>query len=223
MSVVPVSLIVFDLFDTLVSESGRVAAQLSEFSEEVGIEPHTFLSEWANHRTIRMSGETSFGTTIRRVCDSCGARASDEFFRDCDSRRRKLRREILVNVEGDILDMLQEISSQGILIRLLSNCASDEVEDWQASPLSRHFEKTVFSCDSGHLKPSRDAFSLVRSPDEHCLPTAYVADSTGGELEVAMNLGMHGFQATWFIERPKQASASCVSSPMALLDMLAAR
>ena len=80
----------------------------------------------------------------------------------------------------------------GIRIGLLSNCDERESRAWVDSPLSRMVDAAGLSCDTGHLKPDREAYLdvLARLGGRDPLRTVYVGDGEHQELRGAREAGI---------------------------------
>ena len=96
--------------------------------------------------------------------------------------------------------MLNEITTSGIRIGIISNTDGSEVLDWANSPLVRFFEVTVFSHAVGMVKPDPHIYqhackNLGIAPSD-CI---FIGDGNSDELRGAAQVGMLPFCAAWFL------------------------
>ena len=98
--------------------------------------------------------------------------------------------------------MLNEITTSGIRLGLISNTDGSEILDWANSPLVGFFEVTVFSNVVGMVKPDPHIYQhtckhLGVVPSD-CI---FIGDGNSDELRGAAQVGMLPFCAAWFLHR----------------------
>lgn len=105
-------------------------------------------------------------------------------------RQERMRR-ALTNVSESILDTLKEIKNRGIKICLISNADLIDRMFWNQSVLVPFFDKAIFSCDVGMLKPDPGIYQLAMNcmevePSE----SLFIGDGGSDELYGAKLAGM---------------------------------
>jgi putative hydrolase of the HAD superfamily len=138
-------------------------------------------------------------------------KAIDEalLLRAADARLERIRRSIC-GVEEKKLELLKKLRGMGIKLCLVSNADEMDKHHWQSSPLRACFDRTIFSCDAGLLKPDPRIYRLAleslgleppRGPalsPERCF---YVGDGGHEELRGAREAGMATILSAEYITR----------------------
>ena len=103
-------------------------------------------------------------------------------------------------IQIDILDMLTRLKEHNILLGLISNCAPEEIEGWNNSPLAELFDDVIFSYRAKCAKPSTAIYLLgcehLKVHPSECL---FIGDGGSNELHGARAAGLKPFHSTWFL------------------------
>ena len=199
----PVKVIIFDLFETLVSEFDRGHPSTTEVAQTLKLPVKDFQQEHQNLRVARLTGCFSDYTAILHyIVRKLGGKSPESVIKTLAERRQSAFAAHLRRVEPEILDMLNEITTSGLRLGLISNTEGTAVLDWANSPLSDFFEVTVFSNVVGMVKPDPDIYqhaceNLDVAPSD-CI---FVGDGNSGELRGAAQVGMLPFCAAWFLRQ----------------------
>ncbi len=186
--------VVFDLFGTLVDifsrrEYDRV---LTEMAEALAIPTSEFAEAWISGGDARTIGTViSPMGSLLEVCRTLRFTPAQAQLEQASQARLDYYRRNL-KLRPDSVDVLIELKQRGHLVGLISNCATEILVSWQDSPLSRLIESPVFSCSVGLKKPDPRIYEMAASTlgvrTQACL---YVADGDNGELQGAIDVGMH--------------------------------
>ncbi len=197
-----VKIVIFDLFETLVSEFDAGHPSITEVGQTLQLPVEDFQREYVNHRPARCTGQLDYAASLRYIVRKFGGKSPENTIKTLAERRHSAFTGHLRHVEPEILDMLNEITISGIRLGLISNTDGSEILDWANSPLSDFFEVTVFSNVVGMVKPDPDIYqhaceNLDVSPSE-CI---FIGDGNSDELRGAAQIGMLPFCAAWFLRR----------------------
>jgi putative hydrolase of the HAD superfamily len=127
---------------------------------------------------------------------------SEELLTTIVAKRVASKEECFQHLHPEIIPMLNSLKEKGVLIGLISNCFSEEVDVIRRSVLYPYFNAVYLSYEQGVQKPDTDIFKrcmdklLVKA--EECI---YVGDGGSYELETARKLGMNAVQAAWYLQK----------------------
>ncbi len=198
-----VKIVIFDLFETLISEFDAGRPSHTEVAHALQLPVKEFQQEYQNLRLARLTGQfPDYTAILRYIVGKLGGKSSDSTIKTLAERRQSAFTAHLRCIEPDILDMLNEITTSGIRLGLISNTDGSEVLDWENSPLARFFEVTVFSNLVGMVKPDPDIYqhtckNLGVAPSD-CI---FIGDGNSDELRGAAQVGMLPFCAAWFLRQ----------------------
>ena len=197
-----VKIVIFDLFETLVSEFDAGHPSITEVAQTLQLPVEDFQREYVNHRPARCTGQLDYAASLRYIVRKLGGKSSENTIKTLAERRHSAFAVHLPHVEPEILDMLNEIATSGIRLGLVSNTDGSEILDWANSPLSDFFEVTIFSNVIGMVKPDPDIYqhaceNLGVAPSD-CI---FIGDGNSDELRGAAQVGMLPFCAAWFLRQ----------------------
>jgi putative hydrolase of the HAD superfamily len=200
----------FDLFFTLIDplEDGPRNAPPQESEYTVLNVSRAEFEGWnAVDYDIRASGKIKGPYEVFRHI--VRGKAIDEalLLRAADARLERIRRSIC-GVEEKKLGLLKKLREMGIKLCLISNADGMDKHHWQSSPLRACFDRTIFSCDAGILKPdpriyrlALDSLGVGPAPGESPQRCFYAGDGGHEELRGAREAGMTTILTTEYIER----------------------
>ena len=197
-----VKVVIFDLFETLVSEFDAGHPSTTEVAQTLQLPVEDFQREYVNHRPARMTGQLDYAVSLRYIVRKLGGKSPESTIQTLAERRQSAFTAHLRCIEPEILNMLNEITSSGIRIGLISNTDGSEVLDWANAPLARFFEVTIFSHAVGMAKPDPHIYqhackNLGVAPSD-CI---FIGDGNSDELRGAAQVGMLPFCAAWFLRQ----------------------
>jgi putative hydrolase of the HAD superfamily len=126
-------------------------------------------------------------------------------------RQSRMKR-ALTSVDNDIIHTLILLRNKGIKLCLISNADKIDCEYWNISPLANIFEKAIFSCDIGILKPNKEIYEYAMKqlgvkPNE----SIFVGDGGSEELKGAKRAGMQAV-FTEYLDKKEAAEAKRLRS-----------
>ena len=198
-----VKVVIFDLFETLISEFDSGHPSHTEVAQTLQLPVKEFQQEYQNLRFARLTGQFSdYTAVLRYIVRKLGGKSAESTIKTLAEHRYSAWAVHLRRIEPEILDMLNEITTSGIRLGLISNTEGSSVLDWANSPLSGFFEVTVFSNVVGMVKPDPHIYqhackNLGVAPSD-CI---FIGDGNSDELRGAAQVGMLPFCAAWFLHR----------------------
>ena len=192
--------VIFDMFETLVTFCESPLYFGTQIAKDAGIPEKKFNEIWRLSERARSIGEMTLEQVLETILRE-NERYSEELLTDIVTKRVESKQECFRHIHPEIIPMLTKLKEEGILIGLISNCYSEEVEAIRQSTLFPYIDAAYLSFEQGIWKPDEEIFRrgmeglAVRA--EECL---YIGDGASYELETAKDLGMTALQATWYFK-----------------------
>jgi HAD superfamily hydrolase (TIGR01509 family) len=196
------SAVVFDLYETLISEYDPEFEPGPSIGPRLGIEEDSFKRGWSQLRERRETGDIpDYPSTLREICLMADTRPDERTIQRLSEERLALDAKPFAQVDNEILAMVTHLRKQGTRLALLSNAALEETAGWEKSSLAEHFDHVVFSYHVGLMKPDPAIYAFVC--ERLGIPpssAAYVGDGGDSELVGAQRAGLPPYWATWFLD-----------------------
>lgn len=194
--------VIFDLFETLMTEWGHEKYTKRAMCADLGLEWEAFDRYWEEQEQRRYLGEIDFAGSIRYVCEKCGKTVEESALAAVLEKRIATKSVCFLFVRPDVFGLLKELKARGLGTAIVSNCSADEVVGMRESALYSYFDQVVLSYEVGLQKPDgriyRRAMELLGVAPEECL---FVGDGGSHELEGAKSAGMKAVQAKWYTDQ----------------------
>jgi putative hydrolase of the HAD superfamily len=199
--------VVFDLFETLVTEGSRwlarshgVPSWQERAAERLGVSDEQFRRGWRRLKDVRMTVRMPYGEALRSICDDTGVAVASSVIGDLVLERQSAKAVPFFDVDTAVVAMLDELTALAVPMAVLSNCSGEEVEMLADSAIGSRITHRLLSCDIGCAKPAREAYLTAAErlglAPEDCL---FVGDGSIDELLGARAAGMRPVWATWFM------------------------
>ena len=194
--------VIFDLFETLVTEWGRPKYTIREMASDLDIDCQTFRDEWEALHDIRYIGKLC-GTVqvFKAILRNLRISRDEKLLVEISRRRDECKKGCFEKIEPEIIDMLSALKRRNYKIGLISNCSTEEIEGLQDSELYQYFDAVSLSCNVGFVKPDTRIYehclSALNEQASHCF---FIGDGGSNELNGARRAGMIPLKALWFIK-----------------------
>ncbi len=197
--------VIFDLFETLITEWGHKKYTKNEMCSDLGIERARFDIYWNEKETERYTGKISFTDSILYVCEKCGISIDDSILSHITEKRIRTKSVCFEYVHPDIYQLLEQLKARGRRLAIISNCSSEEVKVIRQSTLYPYFDRVVLSYEVKMQKPDRRIYTetagLLGAAPDACI---FVGDGGSSELEGARAAGMKAVMAKWYTKQHPQ-------------------
>lgn len=219
--------VIFDMFETLATFFETPLYFGAQIAKDAGISEESFNALWRPTEHARSIGEMTLEQTLEMILreNQC---YSEKLLKDIVAKRVASKYACFEHIHPDIIPMLATLKEDGILIGLISNCYSEEVEAIRRSDLFPYFDAVYLSYEQGVWKPDEDIFRRCMEElsvkAEDCL---YIGDGGSYELETARRLGMTAVQAVWYFKdefshlAERKEDFVQLEAPMEVLEYLA--
>jgi putative hydrolase of the HAD superfamily len=194
--------VLFDLFETLITESGIRRTGVSSLAAGLGCEREAFGALWRAVRPAVMIGRVSFRQALSDIAARLGSRADDATLQRMCDERIAATGEAFAQIEPQILMMLDRLRRQDLRLGIVSNCFAEDVAAWPRCFLTPRVDCTVFSFEVGLAKPNPEIYlEATRRLGVDVSETWFIGDGAHGELSGAEQAGLRAFKALWFLKR----------------------
>ena len=194
--------VIFDLFETLITEWGHPKYTKSEMCADLGIERPVFSKFWGEKSDDRNLGYTTFEESLYYVFEQCGKHPDPQTVGTVIDKRTRTKAACFDYVLPEVYGLLDSIRGMGLKTAIVSNCSPEEVTALKESKIYPYFDTVLLSCEVHMKKPDpriyAEAAKILKSSPEECL---FVGDGGSRELEGAANAGMKPVQAKWYTNR----------------------
>ena len=198
--------VIFDLFETLVTEWGHKKYTKNELCSDLGIARSEFDLYWDEREEERYTGALTFEESIEYVCERCGKCADKSVIHNIIDKRVKTKSVCFDHIIPEVFEMLSYLKSNGLKTAIISNCSSEEVTVLKDSALYTSFDEVILSYEVNKKKP--DPCIYIEAAQRLGLEPAdciFVGDGGSNELIGAKNVGMTAVQAKWYTDQmPKK-------------------
>lgn len=220
--------VIFDLFETLVTEWEHKKYTKSEMSSDLGVEREKFDIYWDEKEEERYLGSMSFEDSILYVCEKCGKSVDNSVLSALTDKRMKTKSACFDSeyVNPDVIHLLKNLKAMGLKTAILSNCSPEEVSTLKESELYKYFDEVILSYEVHMKKPDSCIYEeaarrLSVTPNE-CI---FVGDGGSSELAGAKAVGMKAIQAKWYTnqlpyKRPDIDGFLTAEEPLKIIDYI---
>lgn len=191
--------VIFDLFHTLTSVESKWGAHTSDI---LGIDRETWNLHLLEKSRDRLIGkEKDPFILVKNLAHSVNPNIPLDLIQKAADNRIKRFERALVNIPEKTKYTLKKLKEMDKIIGLISNADVCEMAGWSKSPIAHYFDKVVFSCEVGLVKPEREIYEytlkeLNIKPDE----SVFVGDGGADELHGAKQVGLSTIMITGIIK-----------------------
>ena len=199
--------VLFDLFETLITESGTRPAGVSSLAPELGCEREAFRRQWNALRPAVTVGHVSLLQALSDIAARLGTGAEGATVQRMCAHRTRAKAEPFEQIEHEVLIMIDQLRNRDLRLGIISNCFAEDVAAWPQCSLAPLFDCTVFSFEVGLAKPDPEIYiEATRRLRVNVSDTWFIGDGRDDELMGAERAGLRAFRALWFLRRWPQPS-----------------
>ncbi len=200
--------VVFDLYETLVTETHAQPTRASSLGPALGLDPRAYRPEWKARRPRIVTGELSFRDALIEISTKLTGNADESAIQHICEQRIREKTEACARPDDRVAALIEALGKAGVRLGVISNGFKEDVVPWPQCALAPAFRATAFSCDEGVAKPSREIYRrAVERLDVQPEAAVFIGDGGDGELAGAEEAGLRAFRATWFVRNPTVTSA----------------
>lgn len=191
--------VVFDLFETLITEWGHKKYTKNEMCADLGVERAVFDIYWNEKEQDRYTGQISFEDSLLYVCHRCGKELYASTLAEVLDKRKKTKAVCFEFVQDDVYELLRYLRESGMKTAIISNCSPEEMMGLPKSKICQYFDEIILSYEVHMKKPDACIYELAAMRLgvglHECI---FVGDGGSNELPGAKATGMTAIQAKWY-------------------------
>jgi HAD superfamily hydrolase (TIGR01549 family) len=214
--------VVFDLYETLVTQSKTVVPRGGALGESLGLNPAAYRREWKQLRPQILRGQLTFQQALVEIGKRLDTAIPAERVQRASDERARANTEVFQKIDGEVVALLGAIRDLGIRLATISNCMAEDVVAWPRSVLASHFSCAVFSFEAGVVKPDTriylHAIERLGVPAQDAL---YVGDGGDDELAGAERAGLRAARAAWYVTEVSPSPVPSLATPGDALRLIA--
>jgi putative hydrolase of the HAD superfamily len=194
--------VLFDLFETLITESRTKPLGVSALAPELGCEREAFGREWKVRRPSVTVGLVSFRQALSDIASRLGTHADEGTLQRLCNERTSAKALPFREIEDQVLTAIDYLRSRDLRLGVISNCCAEDVAEWPRCSLASRFGCAVFSFEVGLAKPDPEIYiEATRRLRVEVSDTWFIGDGADAELSGATQAGIRAFKALWFLRR----------------------
>jgi HAD superfamily hydrolase (TIGR01509 family) len=204
-----ITAVLFDLFETLISESGLEPARASHLGERLGLDNEAFRVEWKTRRPRIVVGQLSFVEALTEISKALAGTADAATIQRIAEQRIREKAGAYDRIEREVMALITRLRSRGIRLAVVSNCFQEDAVGWWTCALAHEFQCAVFSFAEGLAKPNPEIYlRAIRCLDVDPATAVFVGDGGDNEIAGATEAGLRAFRSTWFVRHSPRFQAS---------------
>ena len=203
-----ITAVLFDLFETLITESDVQPTRASSLAAALGLENEAYRREWKARRPRIVAGALSFTDALTEVSQTLAGRVDGAAVRRICEQRILEKAAAYARIDDQVATLITELARSGVRLGVISNGFKEDVLPWSSCALAPAFQCTGFSCEEGLAKPDPEIYlRAVRRLGVRPETAVYVGDGADNELAGAEHAGLRAWRAAWFVrEEPRQGA-----------------
>ena len=192
--------VVFDLYETLITESGIQTTRAGSLANTLGLERDAYRREWKARRPGVVRGQMSFADALMEISETLNGNVDVEVVRRICEQRIREKAVAYAQRHEEVAALVTTLARQGVRLAVVSNGFQEDVIGWPDWALANRFACTVFSCAERVAKPDPEIYRrAIQRLDVEPAAAAYIGDGADDELAGAEQAGLRAGRAAWFV------------------------
>ena len=194
--------IVFDLYETLVTQTGTNVPRAGALGESLGLDATAYRREWKRLRPLVLRGALTFQDALVEAAARLQVALPIECAQQASSDRARANAEVFQKIDTGIVALTRDLRSRGVRLGTISNCMAEDAAPWPICELAPQFACAVFSYAAGCVKPEpRIYLEAINQLGVSPADALYIGDGGDDELAGAERAGLRVAQAGWYVSR----------------------
>lgn len=215
--------VVFDLYETLVTQSGVDVPRAGALGVSFGLDAMAYRRTWKRLRPSVLRGDLTFSEALTRVGAALGVEIAADRIDRASAERPRANAAVFAKPDPHIVELTRELAGRGVRLATISNCVAEDAAAWSGSEFAPHFGCAVFSFAAHMVKPDSGIYlDALRRLNVDAEDAIYIGDGGDNELAGAEHAGLRVAQATWFVARSDLAAFPIVGSPHDVMRLVSA-
>jgi HAD superfamily hydrolase (TIGR01509 family) len=202
-----ITAVLFDLFETLITESEIQPTRASSLAATLGLEKDAYRREWKMRRPRIVRGQMSFAEALTEISETLMGRADPTAIQGICQQRIREKAVVYAQIRDEVVALVTALARRGVGLAVISNGFEEDVLGWSPCSLAAEIRCTVFSCAERIAKPDPEIYQrALRRLGVDPATTVYIGDGGDDELGGAERAGLRAYRASWFVRNSPQRS-----------------
>ena len=145
--------VIFDLYETLITESAIKPTRASSLAAVLGLEEDAYRVEWRKRRPGIVRGEMSFADALAQITSCLVGRVDRAAIHGICQQRIREKAAAYALIDGGVTGLVTALTDRGIGLAVISNGFEEDIVGWPQCSLARWFQCTAFSYSERVAKP----------------------------------------------------------------------
>jgi FMN phosphatase YigB (HAD superfamily) len=195
-----IAAVLFDLYETLVTESALRPTRASSLAATLGLEENAYRGEWKRRRPLIVRGDVSFVDALAEISHSLTGRVDVAAIHRIREERIREKAAAYADIDLKVGALVSRLARQSIGLAVISNGFHEDVVGWSHCSLAPSFQCTAFSCAEHVAKPDPEIYlRAVHRLGAKPSMAVYIGDGADDELLGAKRAGLRPGRAAWFV------------------------
>ena len=219
-----ITAVLFDLFETLITESAIQPTRASSLAAALGVESDAYREAWKARRPDVLRGQMSFADALTQISRALTGKADDVAIQSICQQRAREKATVYAQIHPEIAGLVSSLARRDVALALISNGFAEDVIGWPECSLAHEFRCTAFSCRERISKPDPEIYRrAVRRLGVNPATAVYIGDGGDDELAGAEHAGLRAYRAAWFVRKSRQSATwPELTEPRDVLKLVAA-
>ncbi len=203
-----ITAVLFDLFETLITESGIQPTRASSLAPILGLEKDAYRKEWKMRRPNVVRGQMSFAQALTEISQTLSGGADQIAIQGICQQRIREKAVAYAQIRDEVAAVITILARRGVGLAVISNGFEEDVLGWSRCSLADEIRCTAFSYAERVAKPDPVIYqrALLRLGVDPAT-TVYIGDGGDDELGGAERAGLRAYRAAWFVRNSPQGAA----------------
>ncbi len=200
-----IAAVLFDLYETLITESAIRPARASSLAATLGLEENAYRAEWKKRRPRIVRGEMSFADALAEISQYLIGRVDLAVINRIRQKRIREKAASYSKIDRDVGALVTLLAGRGISLAVVSNGFQEDVIGWSHCLLAPKFQCIVFSYAEHVAKPDPEIYlRAVHRLSTKPATAVYIGDGSDDELAGAERAGLRAGRAAWYVRDAPQ-------------------
>ena len=215
--------VIFDLYETLVTQSGTVVPRAGALGESLGLDAIAYRREWKQLRPMVLRGQLTFQQALVEIGRRLGVTIQDERVQHARDARIRANTAVFQKIDPEIVALTRDLHGRSVRLATISNCMAEDVVAWPSSAFAPQFGYAAFSFAVECVKPDPQIYlTTIEQLGVNPAETLYIGDGGDDELAGAERAGLRAAQAGWFVSRPRSGAVAFLANSRDVLAIVEA-
>src|SRR5687767_8649822 len=153
-----ITAVLFDLFETLITESGIQPTRASSLAPTLGLEKDAYRKEWKMRRPSVVRGQMSFAEALTEISQVLIGRVDQVAIQGICSQRIREKAVAYAQIRDEVAALVATLARRGVGLAVISNGFEEDVLGWSHCSLADDIRCTAFSYAERIAKPDPEIY-----------------------------------------------------------------